>query len=321
MLRSRLISAVVVVCTATTPSVGIGGAAVAAPPTCEKVNTSTGKCLVEVKLPAASPVRDPGPGAEAGGSGGGTGGGGGPTSCMEGGQPVPCSHGIFGTWSNALQCYLGRTEPQPPATDPVWGGRHGQGAVYACVQPDAGPTSIGSRTFVWLPGPPEEAAMSPEQAAQIVVAQMDLQAADIGIVPESGPDRMGAVGAPVYMWTEPGPTTFGPQVLTASAGGVTITATARVERIVWSMGDGTSVTCRTPGTVYQDAFGFTPSPDCGHRYTRTSAGQPEKAYTVSATSYWLVDWTGPDGSSGQIPLDLTSSTSIRVGELQALVTG
>lgn len=162
--------------------------------------------------------------------------------------------------------------------------------------------------------------MSPEQAAQIVVAQMDLQAADIGIVPEDEPGRLGAVGAPVYMWTTPGPTTFGPQVVTASAGGVRITATARVDRIVWSMGDGTSVTCRTPGTVYQDAFGFKSSPDCGHRYTRTSAGHPDGAYAVSATSYWLVDWTGPGGSSGQIPLDLTASTAIRVGELQALVT-
>jgi hypothetical protein len=33
-----------------------------------------------------------------------------------------------------------------------------------------------------------------------------------------------------------------------------------------------------------------------------------------------VDWTGPGGSSGQITLDLTSSTNIVVGELQALMT-
>jgi hypothetical protein len=61
------------------------------------------------------------------------------------------------------------------------------------------------------------------------------------------------------------PATFGPQILTASAGGVSITATAKVDRVVWDMGDGTSVTCTTPGTVYQDRFGFDMSPDCGHR--------------------------------------------------------
>lgn len=162
--------------------------------------------------------------------------------------------------------------------------------------------------------------MSPEQAARIVVRRMDLRAADIGIVPEDRPGSIGAVGAPVYMWTARGPATFGPQTLTGSAGGITITATARVDRIVWSMGDGASVTCRTPGTPYEDRYGFTPSPDCGHRYTRTSAGKPGNAYPIAATSFWVVDWTGPGGSAGRITLDLTSRTSIQVGELQALVT-
>ena len=86
------------------------------------------------------------------------------------------------------------------------------------------------------------------------------------------------------------------------------------------MGDGTTVTCRTPGTPYQDRFGFADSPDCGHRYTKTSARKPNNAYPITATSYWVVDWTGPGGSSGQITLDLVSRTSIVVGELQALIT-
>jgi hypothetical protein len=149
---------------------------------------------------------------------------------------------------------------------------------------------------------------------------MTLHAAQIGIVPDDKPGSIGAVGAPVYMWTTPGPTTFGPQSLTGRAAGITITATAHVERIVWNMGDGHSVTCRTPGTVYQDRYGFNMSPDCGYRYTRTSAGQPGSAYTVTATSYWVVDWTGPAGSFGQIPLTLSSNTRIQIGELQALVT-
>jgi hypothetical protein len=72
--------------------------------------------------------------------------------------------------------------------------------------------------------------------------------------------------------------------------------------------------------VYEDRYGFNDSPDCGHRYTKTSAGKAGNAYPILATSYWVVDWTGPGGSSGRITLDLTSSTSIVVGELQALVT-
>ena len=277
-------------------------------PQCAQRDSKSGVCLIYVQVPAtgapARPINNPG--------------GAGPAACLRDGEAVPCSNSGAGTWSNAMQCYLNRAEPQPPSTDPVWAGRFPQGAIYLCVQA-VGAGAFGAGTYVWLPGPPE-AGLSPEVAAQFVVGRMDLKAADIGIVPEDLPGRIGAVGAPVYMWTTPGPTTFGPQVLTAAAGGVTITATAKVDRIVWSMGDGTSVTCRTPGTVYQDRFGFNPSPDCGHHYTRTSAGKPGKAYPVTATSFWVVNWTGPGGSAGQIPLTLTASTAIQVGELQALVT-
>ena len=190
-------------------------------------------------------------------------------------------------------------------------GHYPAGAIYDCVAPDSGPYSNGAR--FWLPSAPTN-ALAPQQAADSVVRRMDLRAAEIGIVPEDKPGSIGAVGAPVYMWTTPGPMTFGPQTLTGSAGGVTITATAKVDRIVWNMGDGNAVTCRTPGTVYEDRYGFAMSPDCGYRYTHTSAGKPGNAYRVTATSYWLVDWSGPAGSSGQIPLTLTSSTSIVVGE-------
>lgn len=286
---------------------GLTVPAAAAPPGCVKVNPKTGQCEILIEVPAAPPVtsvNNPEP----------SGGGGGPACVWHGGRPVPCTDPFYGTWSNGLMCYLNRLEPQPPPSDDIWNGNYPQGAIYQCTDPAGTGNPI-----IWLPQPPE-VAMSPEQAAQIVVRRMDLRAADIGIVPEDEPGRIGAVGAPVYMWTTPGPATFGPQILTGSAGGVTITATAKVDRVVWAMGDGASVTCRTPGTVYEDRFGFRDSPDCGHRYTRTSAGKPGNAYPVSATSFWVVDWTGPGGSAGQITLDLVSSTSIVVGELQALVT-
>jgi len=285
------------------------GTASAQAPECGRLGEN-GVCTVTITPtgtpPGARPVSNPGDGGAA-------------SSCVtDAGLAVPCTEPNLGTWSNALQCYLRRMAPQPPASDPGWAGRFPDGAVYYCIQA-VGPGVFGAGTLVWLPAPPTE-TISPEEAARAVVRRMDLRAADIGIVPDDKPGSIGAVGAPVYMWTAPGPATFGPQVLTAAAGGVTITATAKVERIVWSMGDGTSVTCRTPGTVYQDRYGFNDSPDCGHRYTQTSADKPNNAYPIVATSFWVVDWTGPGGSSGQITLDLVSRTNIVVGELQALVT-
>ena len=286
------------------------GAAGAQSPECERLGDD-GVCTITIAPPAFTfatrPVGNPGAGSGA------------PT-CAEYGVPIPCSSEALGTYSNALQCYLRPMSPQPPPDSPLWQGNHPDGAVYNCSAAGGFPGTSGGGA-VWLPGPPDAIpSLTPEAAAQAVVRRMDLRAPDIGIVPEDQPGSIGAVGAPVYMWTTPGPATFGPQVLTGSAGGVTITATARVDRIVWQMGDGTSVTCRTPGTVYEDRYGFDNSPDCGHRYTQTSAGKPNNAYPVSATSYWVVDWIGPGGSSGQITLDLVSSTTIVVGELQALVT-
>jgi hypothetical protein len=230
---------------------------------------------------------------------------------------VPCSDPTYGRWSPDRSAYCRPLSPQPPPDHPGWEGHYPDGAVYECILGPAYQGSLRVGTY-WAPGPPEQ-AMSPEEAAGIVVARMDLRAAEIGIVPEDVPGRLGLVGLPVWMWTTPGPTTFGPQTLTGTAGGITITATARVERIVWSMGDGTSVTCRTPGTPYREAFGDRMSPDCGHRYSRTSVGKPGNAYPITATSYWAVDWTG-GGASGQIPLTLTAQTRIQVGELQVLVT-
>ncbi|MFJ5057715.1 ATP/GTP-binding protein, partial [Streptomyces cyaneofuscatus] len=106
--------------------------------------------------------------------------------------------------------------------------------------------------------------------------------------------------------------TYGPNTSSASAGGVTVTATAKVSRIVWSMGDGKSVTCTTPGTPYHAKYGLKPSPDCGHRYTK-----PSKKYHVTATSTWVIDWAG-GGQTGQLTEVRDSSVDIAVGEVQVV---
>jgi hypothetical protein len=194
--------------------------------------------------------------------------------------------------------------PQPPKSDPIWAGRT-TGAIYVC-----GPL-IGPPVAIWLaaaPGP----VIDPAVLARQAIESMQLKAITIGIVPEPLPGRVGIVGLPTWMWAQtPTATTIGPITRSASAAGVTVTATAHVERVVWRMGDGATVTCMGPGTAYQDSYGRRSSPDCGHTYVRTGR------YTVAATSYWVVDWIGA-GQSGQIPLDLTESTAITMGEAQVI---
>ncbi len=141
---------------------------------------------------------------------------------------------------------------------------------------------------------------------------MNLRAVNIGIVPESRPGSIGVIGMPTWMWAQnPNANTWGPLTRTASAGGWTVTATAQAQRVVWSMGDGSTVTCRGPGTPYADSYGKKSSPTCGHTYTR------EGKYTVRATSYWVVTWSGL-GQSGTIPLNFTDTTNITMGEAQVL---
>jgi hypothetical protein len=61
------------------------------------------------------------------------------------------------------------------------------------------------------------------------------------------------------------------------------------------------------------------SPDCGHTYTRSSAGVPGQAYPVTATVTWEITWTG-GGEQGTLPaLETTSTTVFRVAESQALI--
>lgn len=161
--------------------------------------------------------------------------------------------------------------------------------------------------------------MNPAAVALKLLAQVNFHAIDIGIVPENKPDRVGLVGLPTWMWVaNPTPATTGPITKTATAGGITVTLTAQLSHITWDMGDGTKVTCGV-GTPYADHFGKQDSPTCGHRFEHTSADQPGGAYTVTARSYWDVNWTATGGQGGQLDAPVfAEATQIRIGELQVL---
>lgn len=289
-------------------------------PLCERVNPRTGTCLVWVQPdpePPAQPVTD------GGDSGGGSSSGTSTRTCTYGGTQVPCNADGY-SWNASQMCYAQVADPQPAADDPAWEGNT-DGVIIACVPPYCVVEGVGNDDcyvdLYWAPGAPA-AGPSPGELADRAVDSMNLHAIDIGIVPEPGPDSIGLVGMPVWMWAEdPGPSTTGPITASASAGGITVTATARLEEISWDMGDGTTVACAGPGTPYNANHGREPSPNCGHVYTTSSAGKPGDVFTVSASSDWVITWAG-GGQSGNIRLEgLTESVQIAVGEAQVLVTG
>jgi hypothetical protein len=226
------------------------------------------------------------------------------------GKEVACEDGDS-WWSNDRDCYVSLADPQPPKSDPRWEG-HRTGAIYECYSP----ALVGSRMYTfWSASSPAGPAAPPDPRvlALRAIATMRLRAIGIGIVPEARAGSIGIVGLPTWMWVaNPGQHTWGPITRTASSSGYSVTAAAKVQRVVWAMGDGTTVTCTERGTPYADSFGKRSSPDCGHIYTR------QGTYTVRATSHWLVTWAGI-GQRGTIPLDFTRTGVITMGEAQVLI--
>ncbi|MEU9530490.1 ATP/GTP-binding protein [Streptomyces sp. NPDC053705] len=179
-------------------------------------------------------------------------------------------------------------DPPPPAGHQSWGRRGSdEGAVYK-VQCDSG---RGGVVFVPTgqagPGAP---TIDPETVARKAAASMRLDGPKV-VSPRAAGTYV--VGMPMWMWAEPSSSTFGPVSASATAGGVTVTATAKVTRVRWAMGDGASVTCHGPGTPYRKSREVTESPDCGHLYERPSYEEPGGRYRGTVTAAWTITWSAP----------------------------
>lgn len=240
-----------------------------------------------------------------------------PTECSystaaKGKVSVPCRDSGSGWWSQSRECYYKQVSEDPAA--PVWEGRYPDGAVYDIYCPDV--VGFGTSFYrAWMATPPPGFGGPGVSAAQLAVRAVELlpiRGPEIGTVPEPGPDRLGLVGLPTWMWTARLPETVGPVSRTASVPGLSVTATAQMQKIVWEMGNGDRVTCLSPGTVYADRFLDRMSPDCGYRYVEPGE------YRVTATTTWQLTWAG-GGETGVLTQTRSSSTDLRVGELQVLI--
>ena len=129
------------------------------------------------------------------------------------------------------------------------------------------------------------------------------------------------VNLPTWLWVNPAE--WAAVSKTAAVPGEAVTATATPVLVTWHPGDGSTVTCHGPGTPYTSADNpGSASPDCGHTYTRSSAGQPGGAFTATVTITWDVAWQGTGGAGGVLaPLETTATAAFEVAESQALNTG
>jgi hypothetical protein len=231
---------------------------------------------------------------------------------------IECQDQYLGWWSNAQQCYLKTSAalappPPPPGADPT-------GAWYACAPYDCRSLCWGS---VFLNHtPPGVTQITPGAAAYELLETIALAPITIGMAPDPNvAESRSYVGVPIWMWaTTPTPETYGPYEVTETLGGITITATARVTSIIWTMGDGSTVACATAGTPYEASLGFAESPNCGYRYTTVSTGQPDGRFPITATSQWTMDWA-VGATTGTLETTRTAATSVEIRELQSVNVG
>ncbi|MFD7157847.1 hypothetical protein ACFV9C_24815 [Kribbella sp. NPDC059898] len=232
--------------------------------------------------------------------------------CNFHGVPQACTDSFQGNWSNSHQCYMRRETPDPPFDDPRWKG-HTDGSIWACTREqgyDKGKHLITE--WVWLPGKPDTVVVDPVTLAYEAIAEMQLAPPLIKTAP--APGQIGLVNMPVWMWVTQSESTWGPIVRSASVPGLSVTATARVKAIDWSMGDGSTVRCDGPGTPYDKSVGVKNSPTCGHRYVKTSRKLPNCKYPVTAVAQWEITWESTLGDTGQIGMTQQAATQLRIGE-------
>jgi hypothetical protein len=204
--------------------------------------------------------------------------------------------------------------PQPPAGDEGWEGNDpADGGVYtfACPQPN-GSVTLETHFLEEAPALP-----SASELAQQAIGQLNLVGAQIGIAPD--PDGVGLVGVPVWLWTENTAETWGPISTSVSVPGLEVTARAQATRILWEMGDGTTVECDSPGEPYRPEYGDR-EPECGHVYQYPSLSQPDGRYQITAVTDWHVEWSATNGASGDQDFTRESSTSVEIHELQVVTS-
>jgi len=233
----------------------------------------------------------------------------------------------------------GASAPTPPRT------RNSTGAADRCrwvpdpgveaverrmADPPDGPAPAGARLFAricgggvlqgwrWLtPGQTGVAAPpSPAVLARRAYRQLVLPAPMIRTSPPVGVPQL--VWVPTWLWIDRAG--WGIRRATAAVPGLSATAVAVPARVVWSTGDGSTVVCSGAGSPFRPGVdnAYAPSPDCGHTYLRASTSEPGGLFTLTATVWWQVSWSG-GGQSGVLPqLASTGRMPLQVVEAPAV---
>lgn len=126
------------------------------------------------------------------------------------------------------------------------------------------------------------------------------------------------VQVPTWLWLNQ--SWWHPYEATARAGPVWSTVRVTPVEVVWRLGDGHTVVCRGPGTVWRPG---TPadSSDCTYTYRNSSTGQPGGTFRIQAAVRFAVGWSSNAATGGTLPaITRIATLDVAVGEIQAIGT-
>lgn len=253
-----------------------------------------------------------------GGSGGHGGRGGGPTgTCKSGTEVVPCHDPAFGWWNPSAGCYYLAVSPWPSVGEvSAWQlpwHQLGDGSYYGVNCLGVRGTATG---MTWLAKPPPGyGGVNVWALTQRALRLLRMAKPDIVMSPPLG--KPSIVGVYDWLWIARTPFSWGRQSVMAAVPGASVTATAVALQVVWNMGDGTAITCLTPGTPWVAGDPGNAPSDCSYAYRQRGA------FRVTATTTFQVAWAGTGlaaSAKGRMQIHLSSSAPVTVDELQAINT-
>ncbi|MGZ6975636.1 MAG: hypothetical protein ACXVKQ_16955 [Acidimicrobiia bacterium] len=137
--------------------------------------------------------------------------------------------------------------------------------------------------------------------------------------PHTNPSGQQLVNVPTWLWVDG--QTWHDLTSIAAVPGVSVTVVAQPVGSLWSMGDGSQVTCTGAGTPFDPSrTDPTAISSCSYTYRLSSAGEPDQQFHGSVTVQWRATWTvsGAPGGGNLGSLFRTTSFSTTVSEVQAL---
>ena len=172
------------------------------------------------------------------------------------------------------------------------------------------------------PPPPDPAVLAAQAYRELHVPQPSIGA---------GPDRTKlAVNLWTWLWVD----NPGQLSVTVAAGGVSVTATASLAQVTWTLGEPATqsdtyqpgspatITCQGAGTAPPTSYDWKAQPPCGYKYHWRSLNERTDGtgtWPITATTNWTVTWQSNTGVTGGTTLNATTNDQFDIGEYRTVL--